>query len=148
MKVMVTGTAGFIGNHLALRLLERGDEVIGIDNLNNYYDVNLKIDRLARVDHYDRFTDVRLDLADRAGMEAVFEQHQPQKVVNLAAQAGVRYSIENPHAYVDSNIVGFMNILEGCDITKLNIWFMRPAAQSMALMNPCHLVCMIMSIIQ
>lgn len=114
MKIMVTGTAGFIGNHLALRLLERGDEVIGIDNLNDYYDVNLKIDRLARIKDHPGFTDLRLDIADRAGMEAVFKQHQPQKVVNLAAQAGVRYSIENPHAYIDSNIVGFINILEGC----------------------------------
>lgn len=114
MKIMVTGTAGFIGNHLALRLLERGDEVIGIDNLNDYYDVNLKKDRLKRLADFDGFTDVRLDLADRAGMEAAFKQYQPQKVVNLAAQAGVRYSIENPHAYIDSNIVGFTNILEGC----------------------------------
>ncbi len=114
MKILVTGTAGFIGNHLALRLLERGDEVIGIDNLNDYYDVNLKLDRLKRVEDYDSFTDIRLDLADRAGMEEVFKKYQPQKVVNLAAQAGVRYSIENPHAYIDSNIVGFINILEGC----------------------------------
>ncbi len=114
MKILVTGTAGFIGNHLALRLLERGDEVIGIDNLNDYYDVNLKLDRLKRVEDYDSFTDIRLDLADRSGMEEVFKKYQPQKVVNLAAQAGVRYSIENPHAYIDSNIVGFINILEGC----------------------------------
>jgi len=114
MKIMVTGTAGFIGNHLALRLLERGDEVIGIDNLNDYYDVNLKLSRLARIKDHPGFTDVRLDIADRAGMEAVFKKHQPQKVVNLAAQAGVRYSIQNPHAYIDSNIVGFINILEGC----------------------------------
>ncbi len=114
MKIMVTGTAGFIGNHLALRLLERGDEVIGIDNLNDYYDVNLKLSRLARIKDHPGFTDVRLDIADRAGMEAVFKKYQPQKVVNLAAQAGVRYSIQNPHAYIDSNIVGFINILEGC----------------------------------
>lgn len=114
MKIMVTGTAGFIGNHLALRLLERGDEVIGIDNLNDYYDVNLKLSRLARIKENPGFTDVRLDIADRAGMEAVFKKYQPQKVVNLAAQAGVRYSIQNPHAYIDSNIVGFINILEGC----------------------------------
>lgn len=111
---MVTGTAGFIGNQLALRLLERGDEVIGIDNLNDYYDVSLKIDRLARIKDHSHFTDVRLDIADRAGMEAVFKKHQPQKVVNLAAQAGVRYSLQNPYAYIDSNIVGFINILEGC----------------------------------
>ncbi|CAD6874128.1 NAD-dependent epimerase [Methylomonas fluvii] len=114
MKIMVTGTAGFIGNHLALRLLERGDEVIGVDNLNDYYDVNLKLSRLDRIKDFAGYTDVRLDIADRDGMEALFKKHQPQKVVNLAAQAGVRYSIENPHAYIDSNIVGFINILEGC----------------------------------
>lgn len=114
MRIMVTGTAGFIGSHLALKLLERGDEVIGIDNLNDYYDVNLKLSRLARIKDYSGFTDVRLDIADRAGIEAVFKRYQPQKVVNLAAQAGVRYSLENPHAYIDSNIVGFINILEGC----------------------------------
>jgi len=114
MRIMVTGTAGFIGSHLALKLLERGDEVIGIDNLNDYYDVNLKLSRLARIKDYSGFTDVRLDIADRASIEAVFKRYQPQKVVNLAAQAGVRYSLENPHAYIDSNIVGFINILEGC----------------------------------
>lgn len=114
MKILVTGTAGFIGNHLALRLLERGDEVVGVDNLNDYYDVNLKLGRLARIKDHPGFTDVRLDIADRAGMEAVFKKYQPQKVVNLAAQAGVRYSLQNPHAYIDSNIVGFINILEGC----------------------------------
>ena len=114
MKIMVTGTAGFIGNHLALRLLERGDEVIGIDNLNDYYDVQLKLDRLARIKDHSGFTDVRLDIADRDGMETVFKKYRPQKVVNLAAQAGVRYSLQNPHAYIDSNIVGFINILEGC----------------------------------
>ena len=114
MKILVTGSAGFIGNQLALRLLERGDEVIGVDNLNDYYDVSLKIDRLARIKDYANYTDVRVDLADRAGIEGLFKQYQPQKVVNLAAQAGVRYSIQNPHAYIDSNIVGFMNILEGC----------------------------------
>lgn len=114
MKILVTGTAGFIGNQLALRLLERGDEVIGVDNLNDYYPVQLKQDRLLRIQDHARYTDVRLDLADRAGMEALFRQYQPQKVVNLAAQAGVRYSLQNPHAYIDSNIVGFINILEGC----------------------------------
>lgn len=111
---MVTGTAGFIGNHLALRLLERGDEVIGIDNLNDYYDVNLKISRLARIKDHPAFTDIRLDIADKIGVGDVFQTYKPQKVVNLAAQAGVRYSIQNPHAYIDSNIVGFINILEGC----------------------------------
>ena len=114
MKILVTGTAGFIGNQLALKLLERGDEVIGIDNLNDYYPVQLKLDRLKRLQNYSQYTDIRLDLADRAGMEQLFHRHQPQRVVNLAAQAGVRYSLQNPHAYIDSNIVGFINILEGC----------------------------------
>lgn len=98
MKILVTGTAGFIGNHLALRLLERGDEVIGIDNLNDYYDVNLKKARLARILDHNRYTDIRADLADRDRIEQVFKEHRPERVVNLAAQAGVRYSIENPHA--------------------------------------------------
>lgn len=114
MKVLVTGTAGFIGNHLAIKLLERGDEVIGIDNLNDYYDVNLKKARLARILDHKNYTDIRADISDRETMAALFKKHQPQRVVNLAAQAGVRYSIENPHAYIDSNIVGFINILEGC----------------------------------
>lgn len=111
---MVTGTAGFIGNHLAIKLLERGDEVIGIDNLNDYYDVNLKLARLDRIKDHPNFTDVRADISDRERMDMLFKEHQPQRVVNLAAQAGVRYSIENPHAYIESNIVGFLNILEGC----------------------------------
>jgi UDP-glucuronate 4-epimerase len=114
MKILVTGTAGFIGNHLALRLLRRGDEVIGVDNLNAYYDVNLKLARLKLLKDFRAYTHIKADLADRAAMEKLFAQHQPQRVVNLAAQAGVRYSLENPHAYMDSNIVGFMNILEGC----------------------------------
>lgn len=114
MKVLVTGTAGFIGNTLALRLLQRGDSVIGIDNLNDYYDVGLKKARLERLADFDTFTDVRLDIADREGMEELFKREQPQRVVNLAAQAGVRYSITNPHAYVNSNLMGFINILEGC----------------------------------
>jgi len=114
MKIMVTGTAGFIGNHLAIKLLERGDEVIGIDNLNDYYDVNLKLARLDRIKDHENFTDIRADISDREAMEQLFEEHKPQRVVNLAAQAGVRYSIENPHAYIESNIVGYLNILEGC----------------------------------
>ncbi|MFN2338162.1 MAG: NAD-dependent epimerase [Gammaproteobacteria bacterium] len=114
MKVLITGAAGFIGSNLSLRLLERGDEVIGIDNLNDYYDVNLKKARLARTVDHPNFTDVRIDLEDRAGIAELFASHKPQRVVNLAAQAGVRYSLENPHAYVDTNLVGFMNILEGC----------------------------------
>ncbi len=114
MKILITGAAGFIGSALSLRLLARGDEVIGVDNLNDYYDVNLKKARLARTANHANFTDVRVSIEDRAAMEAVFAKHQPQRVVNLAAQAGVRYSITNPHAYVDSNLVGFINVLEGC----------------------------------
>lgn len=114
MRVLVTGSAGFIGSTLAIQLLERGDEVIGVDNLNDYYEVALKEARLARLTVYPNFTDVRLSVEDRAGMEELFEKYKPQRVVHLAAQAGVRYSLENPHAYIDSNIVGFMNILEGC----------------------------------
>lgn len=114
MKVLVTGTAGFIGSHLAIRLLQRGDEVVGIDNLNDYYDVSLKEARLERVKAYDGFTEVRKNLEDRQTIEEVFTKHKPQRVVNLAAQPGVRYSLENPQAYVDSNIVGFVNLLEAC----------------------------------
>ena len=114
MKILVTGHAGFIGNAVALHLLERGDEVIGIDNLNDYYDVGLKQARLDRLAPYDAFTDIRADVADRQAMQDIFREHRPQRVVHLAAQAGVRYSLENPAAYVDSNLVGFGNILEGC----------------------------------
>lgn len=114
MKILVTGTAGLIGCELALRLLERGDEVIGIDNLNDYYDVNLKLARLERLKPFSGFTDIRAGLEDRAVVEEVFSKYKPQRVVNLAAQAGVRYSLINPSAYVDTNLVGFGNILEGC----------------------------------
>ena len=114
MKVLITGAAGFIGSALALRLLERGDEVVGIDNLNDYYDVGLKRARLARPLAYDGFTDLRADLADREAVARVFADHRPERVVNLAAQAGVRYSLENPYSYVDTNLVGFANLLEGC----------------------------------
>ena len=114
MKVLVTGSAGFIGSALSLRLLERGDTVIGVDNLNDYYDVALKQARLARTLGHPGYTDLRLDLEDRAGIAATFAEHRPDRVVNLAAQAGVRYSIENPLAYVDTNLVGFAHILEGC----------------------------------
>ena len=114
MKILVTGTAGFIGSSLAIKLLERGDEVIGLDNVNDYYDVNLKEARLERVKAFDRFTEIRASLEDRTTVEHVFKEHQPERVVHLAAQAGVRYSLENPHAYIDANIVGTLNILEGC----------------------------------
>jgi UDP-glucuronate 4-epimerase len=114
MKILVTGTAGFIGNELAIRLLERGDEVVGVDNVNDYYDVRLKEARLERIKSHPAFTEIRAGLHDREAMEGVFAQHKPQRVVNLAAQAGVRYSLKNPYAYVDSNLLGFVNILEGC----------------------------------
>ena len=114
MKVLVTGTAGFIGSNVARYLLDRGDEVVGIDNLNDYYDVNLKKDRLAKLQGRAGFTDIRMDLEDRDGIAKVFSEQKPDRVVHLAAQAGVRYSLVNPHAYIDSNIVGTTNILEGC----------------------------------
>jgi len=129
MKILVTGTAGFIGFHTALRLLERGDEVVGIDNINDYYDINLKYGRLkesgidpAKVEwakpvkstKYANYTFIRLDIADREAMARLFEQEKFDRVVHLAAQAGVRYSLVNPHAYIDSNITGTLNILEGC----------------------------------
>ena len=114
MRVLVTGAAGFIGSHLSERLLARGDEVLGYDNLNAYYDPALKEARLARLMPQDGFSFVRASLEDRAALEAAFDDFKPQRVVNLAAQAGVRYSLENPHAYIESNIVGFLNILEAC----------------------------------
>ena len=114
MKILVTGAAGFIGARSCEQLLARGDEVIGVDNLNDYYDVGLKLARLARFEHAPGFSFHKLDIADRAAMTALFAAARPQRVVHLAAQAGVRYSLENPHAYIDANIVGTMNILEGC----------------------------------
>ena len=114
MKVLVTGAAGFIGSALTLRLLERGDEVVGIDNHNDYYDPQLKEDRLARHIEHPNYVHIRGDLADRSLIEDLFKTHLPNRVVNLAAQAGVRYSLENPMAYIESNLVGFGHILEGC----------------------------------
>ncbi|MEO1281663.1 MAG: NAD-dependent epimerase [Pseudomonadota bacterium] len=114
MKIFLTGVAGFIGSHVAQRLLDRGDEVIGLDNLNDYYDVSLKEARLDRLSGLDGFHFIRGDLEDTDVMAAQFETHKPERVIHLAAQAGVRYSLENPRAYIDSNIVGTLNILEGC----------------------------------
>ena len=119
VRVLVTGAAGFIGMHTSLRLLERGDEVIGFDNLNTYYDPALKAARLARLQDHPGFTFAKGALEDRAAVTDLFATHRPDRVVHLAAQAGVRYSIEDPHAYVDSNLVGFLNILEGCRATDV-----------------------------
>jgi UDP-glucuronate 4-epimerase len=114
MRILVTGTAGFIGNALALRLLERGDPVAGLDNVNPYYDVALKEARLKRLAAYPEFREARIGLEDRPAVEALFRDFRPQRVVNLAAQAGVRYSLDHPHAYVSSNLAGFVNLLECC----------------------------------
>lgn len=133
MKVLVTGAAGFIGSFLAERLAKRGDEVVGLDNLNAYYPVSLKLDRLNRLGIkevgeesvfitstvYDNFRFIKMDLADREGMATLFEQERFDAVCNLAAQAGVRYSIDNPETYVQSNIVGFLHVLEGCRHTHV-----------------------------
>ena len=138
MKILVTGTAGFIGFHLAKKLLERGDEVVGIDNINDYYDVNLKYGRLKelgidrdevesnnlalKIHHsklYKNHSFYKVDLADKEAMEQLFKTEKFDAVCNLAAQAGVRYSLENPHAYIQSNVVGFLNILEGCRNTDV-----------------------------
>jgi UDP-glucuronate 4-epimerase len=118
MTVLVTGAAGFIGFHVSQALLNRGEKVIGLDNLNNYYDVNLKLSRLALLEH-PHFQFHKLDLSDRHGIETLFLEHRPNRVIHLAAQAGVRYSLQNPHTYVDSNIIGFLHILEGCCACKV-----------------------------
>ena len=119
MKVLVTGAAGFIGMHVAKRLLERGDEVIGLDNLNDYYDPNLKSDRLIELAKYTNFTFFKVDIADATALNSLFARESPQRVINLAAQAGVRYSLTNPQPYLQSNLVGFGNILEACRFYKV-----------------------------
>jgi UDP-glucuronate 4-epimerase len=119
MKILITGVAGFIGHALALRMLSQGDSVVGIDNLNDYYDVTLKQARLDRLIRHPAFSFIKADIADRAAMSASFTEQTFDVVVNLAAQAGVRYSLENPHAYIDANIQGFLNILEGCRHAKV-----------------------------
>jgi UDP-glucuronate 4-epimerase len=114
MRVLVTGAAGFIGYHTASRLIDRGHEVIGLDNLNSYYDVSLKEARVARLKERERFRFIKADLGNRTMIEATFAEEKPSRVIHLAAQAGVRYSLEHPHAYVNSNITGFLHVLEGC----------------------------------
>ena len=113
-KVILTGAAGFIGSHLAKRLLETGVEVVGIDNINDYYDVSLKYHRLSLLEKYENFTFIRCDISNKDELTGIFEDHKAEVVINLAAQAGVRYSIENPQVYIDSNVIGFFNILEAC----------------------------------
>lgn len=123
MNILITGAAGFIGYYLSKALIEKGYNVIGIDNLNEYYDVQLKLDRLAILENHinsNKFKFVKLDIKDRINIEKLFDENKFEIVINLAAQAGVRYSIENPHAYLDSNITGFLNILEGCRKSKIH----------------------------
>ncbi len=128
LPILVTGVAGFIGFHVAMRLLGRGDQVIGLDNINDYYDVRLKQARLAQLTPHERFRFVKLDLSNRQGMQDLFAGESIRRVVHLAAQAGVRYSLTNPHAYTESNIEGFINILEGC--RRRNIEHMVYASSS------------------
>ena len=119
MKVLVTGSAGFIGSMLSVKLLDRGDEVIGVDNHNDYYDPKIKHDRVQQLKKYKNYKHYKIDISDCNNLDEVFKNHKPQKVVNLAAQAGVRYSIENPLTYINSNIVGFAHILESCSKYKV-----------------------------
>src|SRR6476661_7638330 len=114
MRILVTGAAGFIGFHTVARLLDRGDEVVGLDNMSPYYDVSLKEARLARLKGRNGFSFIKADLADREIVDAVFAEEKPERVVHLAAQAGVRYPLDHPHAYIDANITGTLNVLEGC----------------------------------
>ena len=135
MKILVTGAAGFIGYFVARRLLDEGHDVIGLDNLNDYYDPSLKQARLAQLKPHERFSFLRLDIADRASMAELFGAHNFDRVVHLAAQAGVRYSLKNPNAYIDSNVVGFMNILEGCRQTQVGHLVYASSSSVMGLMK-------------
>jgi UDP-glucuronate 4-epimerase len=119
MNILVTGAAGFIGFHVSMRLLQQGYTVIGLDNMSDYYDIQLKEDRIKQLETDEAFAFLRLDLADRAGMEDLYAAYHFDRVINLAAQAGVRYSLENPHTYIDSNVMGFLHVLEGCRRTNV-----------------------------
>ena len=144
MTYLITGAAGFIGFYLSKRLLAQGKSVVGIDNLNDYYDVNLKKTRLRELEENSEFTFYKLDLVDREGVKNLFSENKFDYVVNMAAQAGVRYSLTNPHAYIDCNIVGFLNILEGCrhnDVKHLVFVFQ---VLFMELTQRCHSRCIIM----
>ena len=132
MKILVTGVAGFIGFHTAKKFLDRGDQVIGIDSINNYYDQNLKKSRLKLLRKYKtKFIFIKFNIANKKKLESCFNKHKFERVVHLAAQAGVRYSIENPSPYIYSNVVGFGNILEDADDTRLKIYFLQAVALSM-----------------
>ena len=147
MKILVTGAAGFIGFHTAKLLLDRGDEVIGLDNLNSYYDPKLKEARLAQLAPRNGFHFVKADLEDRQAIEKLFADHKPQRVIHLAAQAGVRYSLTNPHAYIDANIVGSCTSWKAAGITASSTWSMRRRARFTAPTPTCRSACIRTSII-
>jgi len=141
MKILVTGAAGFIGMHVAIRLLERGDEVVGVDNINDYYDIKLKYDRLEQIKHFSKFRFLKHDISDTPAMETLFSQEKFQSVVNLAAQPGVRYSLQNPHAYISSNIVDLPIFWKVAVTTTWDIWSMQAVQASMAPIPICHFLC-------
>ena len=144
MSIIVTGSAGFIGYSLSLRLLKRGENIIGIDNHNNYYDPKIKDSRLEKLLQYKNYKHFKVDLTDQKNLEEIFTKYKPQSVVNLAAQAGVRYSMENPFAYINSNIIGFLNILENCRNNNVNHLVYASTSVYMALTQKCLFLSMIM----
>ena len=149
MKVLLTGSAGFIGMHSIERLLARGDTVVGVDNLNDYYEVSLKEARLARIASHENFTFHRASVEDKDAMAALFAAEKPDRVIHLAAQAGVRYSLENPHAYIDANLQGFINILEGCRHNGVeHLVYASSSFGLVAAMNRCPSASITVSIIR